>query len=37
MAECRYRAKIDHTEKTILTLFRVEYHVYEQKKCCSAF
>ena len=37
MAECRYRAKIDHTEKTILTLFRVEYHVYEQKKMLLRF
>ena len=37
MADCRYRAKIDHTEKTIMTLFRVEYHVYEQKKMLFRF
>ena len=37
MAACRYRAKIDHTEKTILTLFRVEYHTYEQKKMLLRF
>lgn len=37
MTECRYRAKIDHTEKTILTLFRVEYHVYEQKRMVLRF
>lgn len=37
MTGCRYRAKIDHTEKTILTLFRVEYHVYEQKKMLIRF
>ncbi len=37
MADCRYRAKIDHTEKTILTLFRVEYHCYEQKKMLLRF
>lgn len=37
MADCRYRARIDHTEKTILTLFRVEYRVYEQKKMLLRF
>ena len=37
MAECLYRAKIDHTEKTIQTLFRVEYHTYELKKMLIRF
>lgn len=37
MADCPYRARIDHTEKTILRLFRVEYRAYEQKKMLLRF
>ncbi len=37
MAAFRYRAKIDHTEKTIQALFRAEYHVYEQKRMLFRF